>query len=165
MEVLPCSSVQYVGETDSPQQSSGTTLTYGGHSNGLEHGKQVQVLEGLVLNIEGQQVERQGEVHGMLAELSASEGHRSGASYFDAKLDGSSISHDFEDDDFAIQNQGTECDELSLASGNSDLIVNTIESEMPCDNQEEEFSFSEPEWLGRDESMALWIKVLLIFIS
>ncbi|PQP92515.1 histone-lysine N-methyltransferase SUVR5 [Prunus yedoensis var. nudiflora] len=43
MEVLPCSSVQRVGQSDCPQHSSATTSVYDGESNCLEHEKQKDV--------------------------------------------------------------------------------------------------------------------------
>lgn len=163
--MLPCSGVQYVGETDCAQQAAGTAFNYDRQSNCIEHGKQAQVadgrVDGVVVNIEGPQIERQAEVHVMLTDVSAAEGHCNGASYFESKLEGqtsSTVAHDFKDDDFTTPNRFTECDESPLASGNSDLIVSTIESEMPCDNQDTEHSFSEPEWLQRDECTAIWVK-------
>ncbi|KAK9285293.1 hypothetical protein L1049_024484 [Liquidambar formosana] len=165
MEVLPCSGVQYVGETDCPQQSSGTSFIYDGESNCPEHGKHVHVADGrvdeLVINVEGTQIERQGEGHGMLNELPTSDGLCSGASYLDCQLEGQnlySISPNFEDDDLTARNHCTEHNESLLASENSHLIVNTIESELPSNNREGESSLSEPKWLEQDESVALWVK-------
>lgn len=141
MEVLPCSGVQYVGEADCSQPSSGMAFTYDGESNSLEHGKQDQLadrLDDLLLNVEGPQIEKQAEVQGTVDELPTSEGHCSGASYCG--------SHDFEDD------------EPCMVSENSHIIVDTIEGELP-NNREEESSLSEPTWLEGDESVALWVKV------
>lgn len=147
MEVLPCSGVQYVGESDRSQQSSGTVFLYDGEANCLEHGKQVQMGDGkpgnLLLNVEGPQIEKQGEVKGTVDELPTSEGHCSGASNCDSLLEDqnlSSGSHDFEDDDVNVQNYCTD----------------------PCmPNREEESSLAEPTWLEGDESVALWVKVII----
>ena len=147
MEVLPCSGVQYVGESDRSQQSSGTVFLYDGEANCLEHGKQVQMGDGkpgnLLLNVEGPQIEKQGEVKGTVDELPTSEGHCSGASNCDSQLEDqnlSSGSHDFEDDDVNVQNYCTD----------------------PCmPNREEESSLAEPTWLEGDESVALWVKVII----
>ncbi|GMP31630.1 hypothetical protein CsSME_00005769 [Camellia sinensis var. sinensis] len=45
MEVFPCSGLHYVEESDCPQQGSGTTIIFGGESNCLEHGEEVQVAD------------------------------------------------------------------------------------------------------------------------
>ncbi|GMY11618.1 histone-lysine N-methyltransferase SUVR5 isoform X1 [Fagus crenata] len=161
MEVLPCSGVQYVGESDCSQQNSGTAFIYDGESNCLEHGKQVQMADGipgnLLLNVEGPQIEKQGEVKGTVDELPTSEGHYSGASYCDSQLEDQNLScgsHDFEDDDINVQNY---CTDPCITSENSHIIVHTIEGELP-NNREEESSLSEPTWLEGDESVALWVK-------
>lgn len=144
MEVLPCSGVQYVGESDRSQQSSGTVFLYDGEANCLEHGKQVQMGDGklgnLLLNVEGPQIEKPGEVKGTVDELPTSEGHCSGASYCDSQLEDQNLScgsHDFEDDDVNAQNYCMD----------------------PCmPSREEESSLAEPTWLEGDESVALWVK-------
>lgn len=149
MEVLPCSGVQYVGEADCAQPSSGTAFTYDGESNSLGHGKQDQSADGklddLVPNVERPQMEKQGEVQGTVEELPTSEGHLSGASYCG--------SHDFEDDDENTQNY---CARPCMVSENQ-IHVDTIEGEL-TNNRLEESSLSEPTWLEGDESVALWVK-------
>lgn len=168
MEVLPCSSVRYVGESDCVQQNSGTTLIYNGDSNGFEHVEQVQMADGrvgdLLLNVEGPQMERQSEGQRAADELPMSEGHQSGASYSDFQVESqrfSSDSHDFEEDDVNVQNY---CTEPCVASENSHLIVDTIESE-PNNCRYGEPSLSEPKWLQHDESVALWVKVTVFVYS
>lgn len=147
MEVLPCSGVQYVGESECSQQSPGTVFLYDGEANCHENGKQVQMGDGrpgnLLLNVEGPQIEKQGEVKGIVDELPTSEGHCSGASYCDSQLEDQNLScgsHDFEDDDINVQNYCTD----------------------PCmPIRDEESSLAEPTWLEGDESVALWVKVII----
>ncbi|XP_031270722.1 histone-lysine N-methyltransferase SUVR5 isoform X6 [Pistacia vera] len=161
MEVLPCSGVQYVGESDA-KQSSGTDFVYDREANCFQHENQVQtedVRVGDLLNVKGPLLETQGEGRGTGtgAELQISQGHHSGASQFDSQVEGqrSCGSHDFEDDDLNAQN---DCTGPYQASENSNLIVDTIESELPCDNREGESFLSEPQWLEHDECVALWVK-------
>ncbi|KAL5752788.1 hypothetical protein ACOSQ2_023295 [Xanthoceras sorbifolium] len=161
MEVLPCSDVQYVGEPDG-QQSSGTDFVCNGESNCFQHKNQVQVtddrMDELLLNVEGSVSKRQGEGQGTAEELPTSEGHHSGASCCDSQVEGqrlSSGSHDFEVDDLNAQYYGIE---PAQAFENSNLIVDTIDSELPSENREGESSFTEPKWLEHDESVALWVK-------
>ncbi|XP_059645176.1 histone-lysine N-methyltransferase SUVR5 isoform X2 [Cornus florida] len=162
MEVLPCSSVHYVGESDCQQQGSGTVSVYDGESNCLEQGEQVQVADvkvnGLTLNVEGPQKERPGEAQWMVDEMPASEGHYSGPSFFDFELESQKLScdsHDSEDDSLNAQDQYTE---PFLTSENSLLIGDTIESGLPNNTREGESSLSEPLWLEQNEPMAVWVK-------
>ncbi|XP_022751346.1 histone-lysine N-methyltransferase SUVR5-like isoform X2 [Durio zibethinus] len=162
MEVLPYSGVQYVADSDCAQPSSGTTFTYDGESNCLEHRKQVQVTDGrmndLLLSMEGIQAGRQDDGQGTRDELPISEEHHSGSSYYDCQAEGLRLScgsHDYEDDDSNAQNY---CTGPHLACENSHLIVDTIESESPSSKREGELSLSEPNWLERDVSVALWVK-------
>lgn len=164
MEVLPCSGVQYVVDSDCAQQSSGTTFTKDGESNCLEYGKKVQAADGrmddLVLNVEGNQKERQDGSQGTRDGLPISEEHQSGSSYYDYQAEGKRLScgsHDYEDDD---SNAQTCC--TGPSSENSHIIVDTIESESPSNNREGGLSLSEPKWLECDESVALWVKVAFL---
>ena len=172
MEVLPCSGVQYVADSDCAQPSSEATFTYDGESNCLEHRKQVQVADGrmddLLLSVEGNLAGRQDEGQGTRDELPISEEHHSGSSYYDCQAEGQRLScgsHDYEDDDSNAHNC---CTGPYLASENSHLIVDPIESESPSNNKERELPLSDPKWLERDQSVALWVKVaflVLILIS
>lgn len=162
MEVLPCSSVQCVGQSDCPQHSSATTSVYDGESNCLEHEKQVHVADGRVddflPNVEGPQLVRQGQVQEAVDELHTSEGCQNGASCLDSQAEGqksSSISHDFDDDDINEQNY---CTEPCLTSDNGHLIVDSRENELPNNRREGESYLSESTWLESDESVALWVK-------
>ncbi|KAJ4715021.1 histone-lysine N-methyltransferase SUVR5-like [Melia azedarach] len=108
-------------------------------------------------HVKGPISERQGEGQRMGEELPIS-GHHSGGSYFDCHMEGQGLScgsHDFEDDDSNAQN---DCIGPCQASENSNLIVDTIESELPSDHREGESSLSDPKWLEHDESVALWVK-------
>ncbi|XP_022741759.1 histone-lysine N-methyltransferase SUVR5-like isoform X2 [Durio zibethinus] len=162
MEVLPCSGIRYVADSDCAQPSLGTTSTFDGESNCMEHRKQVKVAEGrmddLLLSVEGNPARRQDEGQGTRDELPISEEHHSGSSYYDCQVEGQRLScgsHDYEDDDSNAQNC---CTGPYLASENSHLIVDTIESESPSNNGEGELSLSDPKWLECDESVALWVK-------
>ncbi|OMP11353.1 hypothetical protein CCACVL1_00567 [Corchorus capsularis] len=161
MEVLPCSGVQYVADSDCAQQSSGTSLIFDRESNCSENRKQGQVadcrMDELLIGVEGNSAERQGEGQGTRDELTNSEEHHSGSSYYNGQAEGGS--HDYEDDDSNAQNCYTG---PYLASENSHLLIDTIECELPSDNREEGLSISEPKWLACDESVALWVKVTFL---
>lgn len=161
MEVLPCSGVQYVGESDCSQQSSGTAFTYEGESNCVEPGNQVPLADGrlsdVLLSVEGPRTRKQGEISGTGDKVPTSEGHCGGTSYSDGLLESQNIScssHDFEEDDVNVHDYNME---PCTVSENSHIIVDTIEGEFP-NNREEESSLSEPTWLEGDESVALWVK-------
>lgn len=167
MEVLPCSGVQYGGESDCPQQSSGRELAYDKKSKLDEHGQQVTLTEvrvdGMLQNAERPQMERQVGLQGTVDELKISESHCNGASD-DTQVAGQKScrdSRDYDDendDDYDDADEQSYCKETSLASDNCHLIVDSIESELPNSNREGESSFLEPKWLEGDESVALWVK-------
>ncbi|PON54097.1 putative retinoblastoma binding protein (RIZ) [Parasponia andersonii] len=156
MEVITCSEVQYGGESDCPQQSSGRDLSYDNESNLDEHGQQVQLTEGrvdgILQRVERPQTEVQFGVHGTIDETKASEGHCNGASCV-SQVEGQKLS-DYGDDDTNEQN---DYKETCLASENCHLIVD-IENDLSNSNREGESSFLEPTWLEEDESVALWVK-------
>ncbi|GAV68269.1 SET domain-containing protein/Pre-SET domain-containing protein [Cephalotus follicularis] len=154
MEVLPCSGVQYTGDSDCTHQSSGTGFIYNGESNSFEHEKQVQMADSreddLMVNKERAPIEKRVAIQGTVDELL-----HNAASYCDYQVKGQRLScssHDFEDNDSNAQN----C--CSGHSENSHLIFNSIESEFPSNNRDGDSSPSEPKWLERDESVALWVK-------
>ncbi|XP_061338628.1 histone-lysine N-methyltransferase SUVR5-like [Gastrolobium bilobum] len=157
MEVLPCSGVQYAGESDCPQQSSGTAFVCQGEPNCLENGEQVKLeddrLNDSLLKMEGPQIERQDRVQQIGCELlTNSDCQCSGASCCDRQVEDQKEScsfHDVEDD---------EINEPFLTCENSLSIVDNIESESANNSREGELSFSEPTWLEGDESVALWCK-------
>ncbi|KAK8717532.1 hypothetical protein V6N13_044795 [Hibiscus sabdariffa] len=159
MEVVPCSGVQYVVDSDCAQPSLGTTFE--GESNCSEHRKQVQELDGrmddLLPNVDGNPAGRQDAHQGTRDEFPFSEDHHSGSSDNDCHVEGQRLScesHGYEDD----SNAQNCCAGPDLASENSHLIVDTIESESPSNNGEAELSLSDSKWLECDESVALWVK-------
>lgn len=168
MEVLPCSGLQYVGDSDCPQQSSGKDFVYDGESDCVEHVKQDQLSKGrpndLLLNVERPQIESEGGAEVRVVELPTAEGHCNGA-FRDSQVEGQKLfcgSHGHEDDDANAQNY---CTEACPASENCQLIVDTIESELSNSNRDGESSLIEPTWLEGDESVALWVKVLVVSFS
>ncbi|KAI4327534.1 hypothetical protein L6164_019983 [Bauhinia variegata] len=136
MEVLPCSGVQYAGESDCPQPVNG---------------EQVKLKDGRPN--EGHRIERQGEGQETVGDLSINSDCQCGVAscpYCQGEDQKESCGfHDFEDD---------EINEPCLTSENSLPIVDTIESESPNNIREGELSLSEPTWLEGDESVALWVK-------
>ncbi|KAL3583636.1 hypothetical protein D5086_014697 [Populus alba] len=158
MDVIPCNGVQYVGESDCALQSSGTDFTYDGDSSNLKRVEQVEMNDGrvndLLQHVEESRIERQGEDQWTVDKLSISKG---GASCSDFQVESQRLScdsQDFEEDGINVQDY---CTEPCTASENSNLIVDTIESE-PNDCKYGEPSLSEPQWLEHDESVALWVK-------
>lgn len=159
MEVIPCSGVQYVGEADCTQQSTGSSFVYDGDSKCYEHEKQVQTADGkmdnLLLNTQALPEERQGEKEVTGHELYNSGGNQCGASDCDDQVErrrSSPHSHNFEEDEVNMQ-----CDS-SMPCLSSHLVVDTIESESLSNNREGELSLTEPSWLRSDEPVALWVK-------
>ncbi|KAJ6736701.1 HISTONE-LYSINE N-METHYLTRANSFERASE SUVR5 [Salix viminalis] len=108
-------------------------------------------LNDLLLNVEESRIERQSEGQGTVDKLHVSE---HGTSYSDCKVENQRLSRDFGEDDINVQNYYTES---YAASENSNLIVDTIESE-PNNCRYGEPSLLEPNWLEHDESVALWVK-------
>ncbi|KAL2348457.1 hypothetical protein Fmac_002457 [Flemingia macrophylla] len=150
MEVLPCSGVQYAGESDCPQQSSGTAFVYQEEPNFPENGEQVKLVAAQLNESSHKmplhQIERQGDLPTNL------EGQYIGASCFDYQADDQNENcgfHDFEEDMI---------NEACLTSDNSISVVDTIESESPNSSKNGDWSCAEPKWLEGDESIALWVK-------
>jgi hypothetical protein len=159
MDLIPCNGVQYVGESDCALQSSGTDFTYDGDSSNFKRVEQVEMNDGrvndLLQHVEESRIERQSEGQWTVDKLSISKG---GASYSDFQVESQRLScdsQDFEEDGINVQDY---CTEPCTASENSNLIIDTIESE-PNDCKYGEPSLSEPQWLEHDESVALWVKV------
>lgn len=170
MEWLPHANLQYAGKTDCSQHISGTNTVHDGESVYLESEKRVQASDSRVdavfftVNGKGNDVHVDGEeaVH-HTCDL---EDQLGGASHSDCSMDdpkASSGSLDFEESNI---NEQSYCTESLLASENSQIIVDTIESELPSNNRDGESSVSEPKWLEGDESLALWVKVIVrLFFS
>nr|KYP66698.1 Histone-lysine N-methyltransferase SUVR5 [Cajanus cajan] len=150
MEVLPCSGVQYAGESDCPQQSSGTAFVYQEEPNFPENSEQVK-LAASQLNESSHkmplhQIEREGDLS------TNSDCQYIGASSCDCQVDDHNEYcgfHDFEEDMI---------NEACLTSDNSIAIVDTIESESPNNSRDGDWSCAEPKWLEGDGSIALWVK-------
>lgn len=160
MEVLPCSGVQYVGESDCPQRSSGTVFVYQEEPNCPANGEQPKLVD-CQLNesshrMQGPETERQGEGTQTICDLSTnSDCQCDGASCYDCQGEKEYFGfHDFEEDMI---------NERCLTSENSLSVVDTIESESPNNGREGDLSFSEPKWLQGDGSVALWVKVTNVF--
>ncbi|XP_057980671.1 histone-lysine N-methyltransferase SUVR5 [Malania oleifera] len=162
MEVLPCSGIKYVGDSDCPQQGPAAAFIYDGEPNCLEPQKPALVadgeFDGILLNAERPVEEMIGEDQAMFNEVPTSEGHCSGASYFECEVEGQNLScdsHDFEDENLDVQNH---CMGACVASENSHLILETIEGELPSNNGDGESFLSETRWPEEDESVAVWVK-------
>ncbi|KAJ4827585.1 hypothetical protein Tsubulata_004814 [Turnera subulata] len=158
MDVLPCSGVQCVGESDSAQRNPGRTFIYTGRPNAIELVEPEQMADGgsgnLLLN--ATQIVKSDDCR-KLDELPISEGNPSGASYSDFQVESQRLScesHDFEDDEVNVQDYYAE---PSVASESSNLILETIENEANNYTNGDQ-SLSEPTWLEHDESVALWVK-------
>uniref|UniRef100_A0A2P2KG59 Uncharacterized protein n=1 Tax=Rhizophora mucronata TaxID=61149 RepID=A0A2P2KG59_RHIMU len=160
MEVVQCSDVQYVRESDGAQQNSGSGFVYDGESNGFENRKQVHLADGradnLLLNVDG--IDRQSQGQGMVDEILMSEGQHTGVSYSDCQVESQRLScdsYDFEGDDVNEQNYfGEPCS----ASEKVPFVMETTESE-PGSLKDGDLSPLQPNWLENDESVALWVKV------
>lgn len=156
MEVLPCSGVQYAGESDAQQTSVMDSINNGDSLNYFQRENQVQTanssMDNLLLNVERPQSGTHGEEGQRMGnQMPASEEHNSGAS-----------DSDFEDDDLFARNcfVGN-----GQASENSNLVVDTIESELANDVKEGDSSLPEPKWPEHDECAAVWVKVtVLVYI-
>ncbi|GLU13667.1 hypothetical protein SLE2022_302870 [Rubroshorea leprosula] len=161
MEVLPCSGVQYAGDSDCSQQSSGADVVYNTESNDcFEKRKQVQVQNDRTDELleEGNPEERQDDGLGTRGELRVSEAHHYGSLFNEHQVESqmlSSGSCDFQYDDRNAQNC---CLGPCLSPVNSHSLVDTVESELPMSIKEGESTSSEPKWLGNNESVALWVK-------
>ncbi|KAK2372790.1 histone-lysine N-methyltransferase SUVR5 [Trifolium repens] len=146
MEVLPCSGVQYAGESDCPQRNSETTFVYQEEFNCPENSEHAKLVDGQLsesLHMQGIEIDRQGEGTHNVGDLLIN----SNCQVVDQKDYGGF--HDFDEDMI---------NERYLTSENSLSAVDTIESESPNNGREGDLSFSEPKWLEGDESVALWVK-------
>lgn len=147
MEVLPCSGVQYAGESDCPQRGSGTAFVYQEEPTCPENGDQAKLADGQVIE----------SLHKMQGpELTHMVCQCNGASCGDCQVNEQKEYcgfHDFEEDMI---------NERYITSENALSVVDTIESESPNNGREGgDLSFSEPKWLEGDGSVALWVKVTI----
>lgn len=159
---MPCSGVQYAGESDCPQQSSEKSFGLDKESEGIENGKQVQQVErrmdDIMLNLERPQVGRHNGLQAIVGKLPTLEGNGD-SQHSDAEVQNLFCDSHAYEDNADVQNY---CKDTCLGSENH-LILDTIESELPNNSREGESSPLDSTWLEGDESVAVWVKVLLIF--
>ncbi|GMH25242.1 hypothetical protein Nepgr_027085 [Nepenthes gracilis] len=163
MEVIACSNLRHAEESDCSQQKSLMDLVYDGKSNCHEHAKRVQLadheLNHFVLNPnlarEGIKCEALGPV---ADELCSPEGRDNGSSCCDLDVNSQKISGDFHELDDDKEDIESHDEESCAAFENSQVIVDTIESDMPSENKDEESSPLESKWPDKDEALALWVK-------
>ena len=163
MEVLPWSGVQHAGDSDCPQQSSGTAYLYQGKPNCSVDGEQGKLEDGQVndlsLKMGGPQINSQGEGQEAVCDLSTNPDCHC--------IEGSCCECQVEDQKDSFDFHGLEDDEMNepySTSENPLPIVDTIEGESLNNSKEGQLSVSEPTWLDSDESVALWVKVIYIYI-
>ncbi|KAM7506941.1 hypothetical protein LguiA_017394 [Lonicera macranthoides] len=142
MEILPCSGVRYVGDSDCPQQGSTTAFVYNGEVNRLEQSEQVEVVDvkvdDLVLNVEGSQEERQGGGRCAVDEFPTLEEAHSNGDSFD----------EFDSEDESL-NAEDHCVGNSSSLMNSQVAVDDVGSGLPSS-------------MGQQyEPMAVWVKALI----
>lgn len=151
MEVLPCSGVQYAGDSDCPQRSSGTAFVFQEEPSFPENGELAKLADGQLNEsldeMQGAQIERKGE-----GKQTNSDCQCIGASCCDCQVEDQKLDCRFNYFEGDVEN------EPCLASENTLSVVDTIESESPNNNREGDLLFSEPKWLEGDESVALWVK-------
>lgn len=156
MEVLPCSGVQYAGESDRPQQGSETVFAYQEESDCPSNGERAKLADDQMNESlhKMQDMERQGEEAQTVCDvLTNSDCQCNGASCSDCQAQDQKEYCGFNDFEEGMIN------ERCLTTENSLSVVDTIESESPNNGMEGDFSLSEPKWLEGDESVALWVKV------
>ncbi|XP_009776603.1 histone-lysine N-methyltransferase SUVR5 [Nicotiana sylvestris] len=162
MEVLPCSNVCYVTESDCPQQGSGTTLMYGGKSNHLEHAEQVQAgdvkVDDIVLNTKVCQEEKADGHQCNVEELPTPDGLPTGDAYYDFGGDNQMLSNDFHDSGDDNVEEHDHVTRPGLASERLQPVVDNIEIGVPNTNQVVGSSPCESKWLEEDEPLAVWVK-------
>lgn len=162
MEILPCSGVQYAGESDCPQRGSGTAFVYQEEPNCPENVEQAKLvdgqLNGSLHNMQELEIERRDDGTQNVADLLTNSNCQcNGASCCNCQGEdqkGYGGFHDFDEDMI---------NERYLTSENSLSVVDTIDSESPNNGREGDLSFSEPKWLEGDASVALWVKVTKCF--
>ncbi|OVA18624.1 SET domain [Macleaya cordata] len=153
MEILSCSDVQYVGESNCPQRGTGTNFMCNGEP--IEHGKQVQVsdvthkVDDFVVNEEWPKKDRPGEDQGRVDDLPTSEGICPGTSYPEHKEEGQEAPCSLN-----AEKQNTE----RCMASDIPLNVEKIEAKLPSSNGDGESHSPESKWLEQEETVALWVK-------
>ncbi|KAJ8546104.1 hypothetical protein K7X08_018687 [Anisodus acutangulus] len=162
MEVLPCSNVHYVTESDCPQQGSGTTLMYGGKPNHIEHAEQVHAgdvkIDDVVLNTKECQEEKADGRQFTIEGLPTAEGLPTKDAYYDFGGDGRMQSSDFHDSGDDNVEEHNHITRPGLAPECLRPVVDTIEIGVPNSNQVVGSSPCESRWLEEDEPHAVWVK-------
>ncbi|KAL3378521.1 hypothetical protein AABB24_004444 [Solanum stoloniferum] len=162
MEVLPCSNIHYVPESDCPQQGSGTTLMYGGKPNHLEHAEQVQAgdvkVDDVLLNMKEFQEEKADGRQFSVEGLPTADVIPTKDAYYDFGGDGQMLSSDFHDsgDDNVVEHDHVTRSDLVPECLRP--VVDTIESGLPYSNQVVGSSSCESKWLDEDGPLAVWVK-------
>nr|URM60682.1 C2H2 family protein [Gymnema sylvestre] len=155
MEILPCSGVSYVRDSESPQQSSGTAFMCSGESASFKPAEEVQGKEAvgkidrIEPSVEQPQEERGDENKWNLEGFPASEGENNGDTYYEFEADSQNLSFDSRD-------SGDE--KFNAADHSSGPCADTIESGQQRSYQETGLSLHELKWLEHDECLAVWVK-------
>ncbi|KAM3363600.1 histone-lysine N-methyltransferase SUVR5 isoform X2 [Capsicum galapagoense] len=154
MEVLSCSNIHYVTESDCPQQGPGATLMYGGKPNHLEHAEQVQAsdlkVDDVVLNSECQEEKADGRQFAVEG-LPTADGLHTKDAYYDFGGDGQMQCSDFPD---SGDDNVEEHDHVTRPG----LVPETIEIGVPNSSQVVGSSPCDSKWLEEDGPLAVWVK-------
>lgn len=167
MEVLPCSNIHYVPESDCPQQGSGTTLMYGGKPNHLEHAEQVQTgecdvkVDDVVLNTKERQEEKADGRQFTVEGLPTADGLPTKDAYYDFGGDGQMLSSDFHDSGDENVEEHDHVTKSGLVPEGLRPVIDTIEIGLPSSNQVAGSSPCESKWLEEDGPLAVWVKVFI----
>ncbi|KAL2531921.1 Histone-lysine N-methyltransferase SUVR5 [Abeliophyllum distichum] len=161
MEVISCSGVHCVGESDCPEQGSNAPLQCDGKSDCIEDVVPVKAAEikvdDLMLDVGRPLEEREGGGQFIVEGVPASEGCYNGDAYYDSDVDGQNSSSDSQNTaDDNLDKQGDLAGPARV-SENSQFAVNTDESGLLAKNHEGESSHSEIR-LEQDEPVAVWVK-------
>ncbi|KAL2552094.1 Histone-lysine N-methyltransferase SUVR5 [Forsythia ovata] len=161
MEVIPCSGVHCVGESDCPEQGSNAPLQCDGKSDCIEDVVPVKAAElkvdDLMLDVGRPLEEREGGGQFIVEGVPASEGCYNGDAYYESDVDGQNSSSDSQNSaDDNLDKQGDLAGPARV-SENSQFTVNTDGSGLLAKNQEGESSHSEIR-LEQDEPVAVWVK-------
>ncbi|XP_060193167.1 histone-lysine N-methyltransferase SUVR5 isoform X2 [Lycium barbarum] len=164
MEVLPCSNIHYVTESDCPQQGSGSTLMYGGKPNHLEHAEQVQAgdvkVDDVVLNTEECREEKADGRQFTVEGLPTADELPTKDAYYDFGGDGQMLSSDFHDSGDDNVEEHDHVTRPGLAPECLRPVVDTVEIGVPNSNQVTGSSPCESKWLEDDKPLAVWVKAL-----
>ncbi|GAB4848903.1 hypothetical protein Ancab_003715 [Ancistrocladus abbreviatus] len=162
MEVLACSSLHCAEESDRPQENSLTDFVSNRKSNRHEHAGQGQLLDKKMdhslLNLEVSEERIKCDTVRSVDVLCSPEGCDNGSLGCDLDVHSQNLSRDFPDFGDDKVDAEAHYEEPSGCFESSNVIVDTIESEVLCENKDEESSPLESKWPEKDESLALWVK-------